>query len=233
MFSLVALFDQCAQNSRKEWQSYWQQWLATQKQAPPKQCYWAELDVASQVAARWQRTHRSTIETARLALIDSDLSKLTRLLKPLEALLPAGGALYLCRFSAPLHTPLEPAQRIAGTLQLCSFNAKQGLSELEFDRRWLGQHTAVAIETQATTHYRQHRVMQTIKGEALDAIVEEQFPAAAANSLEVFFDAVGNSEKLQQHISRMQQSCARFIDMQTINVIHLSDWPLHIEPEDS
>ena len=233
MFSLVALLDQRAQNSQKDWQSYWQQWLANQKQAPPEQCYWAELDVASQLAARWQRTHRSAIETARLALIDSDLNRLKRFSKPLEALLPAGGALYLCRFSAPLQTPLEPAQPIPGTLQLCSFNAKQGLSELEFDRRWLGQHTAVAMETQATTHYRQHRVMQTIKGEALDAIVEEQFPAAAANSLEVFFDAVGNSEKLQQHISRMQQSCARFIDMQTINVIHLSDWPLHIEPENS
>jgi len=233
VFSLVALFDQCALNSRPDWQSYWQQWLANQKQALPEQCYWAELDVASQLAARWQRTHRSAIETARLALIDSDLGKLTRFLKPLESLLPAGGALYLCRFSAPLQTPLEPAQRIVGTLQLCSFNAIHGLSELEFDRRWLGLHTAVAIETQATTHYRQHRVMQTIKGEALDAIVEEQFPAAAANSLEVFFDAVGNPEKLQQHISSMQQSCARFIDMQTINVIHLSDWPLHLEPENS
>ncbi|MFW2421467.1 MAG: EthD domain-containing protein [Porticoccaceae bacterium] len=233
MFSLVALLDQRAQNSQKDWQSYWQQWLANQKQALPEQCYWAELDVASQVAARWQRAHRGTIETARLALIDSDLGKLTRFLNPLEALLPAGGALYLCRFSAPLQTPLESTERIAGTLQLCSFNAKQELSELEFERRWLQEHTAIAIETQATTHYRQHRVIRTLRGETLDAIVEEQFPIAAANSLEVFFDAVGNPEKLQQHISSMQRSCARFIDMQTINVIHLSDWPLHIEPEDS
>lgn len=233
MFSLVALFDQCALNSRPDWRGYWQQWLASPEQPVVDQCYWAEWDEASQAAAQWQRSNCDAEQTARLSLVDGNMAKLAQLADILAGISPATAALYLCRYAEPLSAPVDAASRIPGTLQLCSFNAKRGLADQEFEQRWLQQHTPVAIETQATTHYRQHRVIRTLRGEALDAIVEEQFPAAAANSPEAFFDAVGNPQKLRQHISSMQQSCARFIDFDTINVIHLSDWPLHKESVDS
>jgi hypothetical protein len=59
-----------------------------------------------------------------------------------------------------------------------------------------------------------------------DAIVEEHFPIEAATSPEVFFDAPSDTKKLQENVARMMASCERFIQQDTINVIHMSEYKI-------
>ena len=56
------------------------------------------------------------------------------------------------------------------------------------------------------------------------AIVEEHFPIEAMSSPAVFFNAEGDAEKLQRHQREIAESCARFIDFQSINVVHMSEY---------
>ncbi len=175
----------------------------------------------------WQRSQRAATQVARLTCCSASEPPLRELGAALLLTVP-GVALYLCRYSEPLADAEQLAERSAGTLQLCSFNGLAALNAEEFAARWLGEHTAVAIATQSTTAYRQHLVVETLAGEPLDAIVEEQFPAAAATSAAHFFAASDDPSRLRQHTQMMQQSCSRFIDFTTLNVIHLSDWPLRL-----
>ena len=229
MYSLLALFDSPALTAcptSDGWLTHWQQWLAQHNSAELAAMHWAESDGDSQQAQRWQRTARPPATQARLLLTSKDKSALERLAALLAAQLPERCGLYLCRYYQPLSEQQRIGERTAGTLQLCSFNAKPELTAEQFQQRWLQAHTPVAIATQSTSHYRQHLVHTTLLGDAVDAIVEEQFPATAADSLQHFFNAVGNPEQLRRNMAAMQQSCAQFIDFNTLNVIHLSDWPI-------
>jgi hypothetical protein len=58
------------------------------------------------------------------------------------------------------------------------------------------------------------------------AIVEECFPAAAMSDPHVFFDAVGDDEKLTRHQVAMFESVQRFIDLSIIDVVPTSRYVL-------
>ena len=133
---------------------------------------------------------------------------------------------YLVSESEVLKTADQLPGRTPGSLQVCTFNALADLSQAEIMSRWRGDHTAVAIETQSTTAYRQNQVVLALTENArpCHAIVEEQFPASAMASPEHFFDAVGDAEKLQANQAAMAESCARFIDFESISVIHMSEY---------
>lgn len=133
---------------------------------------------------------------------------------------------YLVSESVVLDPDNPIGERGRGSTQLCRFSALPELSQQEFIQRWRGDHTAVAVATQSTFGYRQNLVVAALGDNTTrcSAIVEEHFPAEAMSSPEVFFDAVGDSDKLQQHQQQMAESCARFIDFASIDVVHMSEY---------
>ena len=133
---------------------------------------------------------------------------------------------YLVSESEILDPNAKPGTRTPGTLQICTLRKAEHLSHLEFSRIWRDHHTAVAVNTQSTFGYRQNQVILPLTDNALDhsAIVEEHFPAKAMSSYEAFFDAEGDEEKLQANLDQMMQSCVRFLDPTSLNVVHLSEY---------
>ncbi|NND40071.1 MAG: EthD domain-containing protein [Pseudomonadales bacterium] len=133
---------------------------------------------------------------------------------------------YLVSESTVLNPFIKAGERGAGSTQVCSFRALPDLSHEEFIKRWRGDHTALALATQSTFGYRQNLVVSPLNPSSrpCSAIVEEHFPAAAMDSPEAFFDAIGDQERLQQHQQQMADSCARFIDFESINVVHMSEY---------
>jgi hypothetical protein len=54
--------------------------------------------------------------------------------------------------------------------------------------------------------------------------VEENFPPEAMTDDHAFYATGGDDEVLQQHMTEMMASCARFIDFDTIDVIPMSEY---------
>jgi hypothetical protein len=131
----------------------------------------------------------------------------------------------LCESRLVLTPDWQVGERTPGTVQLCTFRHKQDIPRDEFIQIWRDDHTSVAVETQSTFGYFQNLVCEN-QDTSFDALVEEHFPIEAATSPEVFFDAVDDPAKLKQNIDCMMQSCARFIQQDTINVIHLSEYKI-------
>ena len=77
---------------------------------------------------------------------------------------------------------------------------------------WQGDHTTVAIETQATFGYVQNRVVGTLGDTESDvvAIVEEHFPMAAMTDPHAFYGSGGDDAELERRMNRMFASIARF-----------------------
>jgi hypothetical protein len=125
----------------------------------------------------------------------------------------------------PATSPAK-GMREEGFLQVCGFAALPQLSRAELWDFWLGQHTAVAVETQRTTFYNQNVVVRALTEDAppWDAIVEERFPAAALQSREVYFDAVGDPARLQANMARMAESCGRFIDFSRLALMNCGEY---------
>jgi hypothetical protein len=54
--------------------------------------------------------------------------------------------------------------------------------------------------------------------------VEENFPPGAMTSDHDFYDTDGDDEQLQQRMTEMMNSCVRFIDFESIDVIPMSEY---------
>ncbi len=135
---------------------------------------------------------------------------------------------------------VEEAEPLANAQRLSSGERTPGFCQLAFLRRpdamayedwltyWKTEHTGIAIATQATFRYVQNRVLAVLSDGApgFEAIVEECFPAAAMDSDEAFYDAVGNLEVCQKRQQQMLDSCAKFIDFNTIAVLPSSEYRL-------
>jgi hypothetical protein len=119
-------------------------------------------------------------------------------------------------------------QRTPGYAQIALIQRPPRVAPGHWIEIWQGSHTKVAIETQSTFRYVQNAVVRPLTHGApsYDAIVEEGFPAAAMTSLEAFYDAVGDKEKLRANQTRMVESCQRFIDFDKIDVIPTSEYVL-------
>ena len=142
----------------------------------------------------------------------------------LSALFP-GSVVARCETREILNPNSPLGKRTPGTVQLCTFEKRADLDRASFIQRWLGDHTEVAVETQSTFGYYQNLVAADCEA-PFDAIVEEHFPIEAATSPEVFFDAPSDTRKLQENVARMMASCERFIQQDTINVIHMSEYKI-------
>lgn len=138
---------------------------------------------------------------------------------------------YLVCESEPIrHAERAPGDgsRVEGMCQVVLLQRPPRIAVEDWFRVWQGSHTQVAIDTQSTFGYRQNVVLRALTYAAphYDAIVEENFPAAAMSSPHAFYDAVGDDARMQAHLKAMMDSCARFIDMDRIDVIPTSEYNL-------
>lgn len=117
--------------------------------------------------------------------------------------------------------PAQAGRRTPGWAQIALLTPPARLTHAEWRTCWQEQHTQVAIETQANFEYVQNLVLRPLTADAPPyvAIVEECFPAAALTDPLVFFDAAGDPARFKVNLDRMMQSCDRFIDRGTIDVI--------------
>jgi hypothetical protein len=140
---------------------------------------------------------------------------------PIEAALGAVAARldgYLVSESVPLVNTthvVPPGGRTPGFTTVALIARPEGMAHEAWREQWQGHHTRVAIETQSTFFYIQNLVVRALTDGAPSwaAIVEEGFPAEAANDPKVFY-AADSDETLKRHQQRMAESVARFIDFQ-------------------
>ena len=81
----------------------------------------------------------------------------------------------------------------------------------EWIRRWMVEHTPIAIRTQATFGYVQNIVTGPVTPDAppVDALVEELFPSAGIDDMHAFYGSGGDDEELKSRLDRLMASVAR------------------------
>lgn len=119
-----------------------------------------------------------------------------------------------------------PGDRVYGMCHVVFFRKPAQLEREQWLAIWKDSHTRVAIDTQSTFGYRQNVVVRA-QGEntpPCDAIVEENFPPEAMSSDHAFYNTGGDASLLEQRMSAMMESCARFVDFEHIDVIPMSEY---------
>ena len=111
--------------------------------------------------------------------------------------------------------PLDPPESWDGTradtlANVAVLRRPDELDREEWLARWLGPHTQVAIETQATFGYLQNIVLRAVTPDAprVDAIVEELFPPEAVGDMHAFYGSGGSDEELTRRLTRLMESVA-------------------------
>ena len=91
---------------------------------------------------------------------------------------------------------------------------------------WHDHHTQVAIDTQATSRYLQNLVVRPLTAGAppCTAVVEEAFPEEAMTDQSVFFDAVGDDERLKSNADALMSSVMAFLEFDLIDVVPTSEY---------
>lgn len=138
---------------------------------------------------------------------------------------------YLVNESEPLvnrQHPADKGERVEGMCEVVFLQKPPRLEYQQWLDIWLNSHTQIAIDTQSTFGYRQNVVSRILTEGAppVDAIIEENFPAAAIHSQHAFYDAVGDDEKLQENQKAMIDSVVRFIDFDRIDVLPASQYTM-------
>lgn len=85
------------------------------------------------------------------------------------------------------------------------------LAHEEWLRRWMVEHTPIAIRTQATFGYVQNVVVKPVTPEAprVDAFVEELFPSAGMTDMHAFYGSGGDDAELSRRLTGLMASVAR------------------------
>lgn len=85
------------------------------------------------------------------------------------------------------------------------------LAPAEWLRRWMVEHTPVAIRTQATFGYVQNVVVEPVTPGAprVDAFVEELFPSAGIHDMHAFYGSGGDDAELHRRLAELMASVAR------------------------
>jgi hypothetical protein len=149
-----------------------------------------------------------------------------------EALLAAASsraAGYLVVESRPLVNQARrapPGGRTPGFVLVSCIEAKDGLAKTDFIRLWYEVQRDTALETQSTFGYVRNEIVRALTPGAprFDAIVEENFPLGALDDPAVFYDAVGDPEKLRRHQQRMFRAVERFIALDRIESHPMSEY---------
>lgn len=85
------------------------------------------------------------------------------------------------------------------------------LERAEWIRRWMVEHTPIAIRTQATSGYVQNIVTGPATPDAppVDALVEELFPSAGITDMHAFYGSGGDDAELSRRLTELMASVAR------------------------
>ena len=112
--------------------------------------------------------------------------------------------------------PIPPVQvpdgeRLDALANVAVLRRPDGLAAEDWLRIWKDDHTPVAIRTQGTFGYVQHRVLEPIAGSPpVAAIVEEHFPMAALDDIHAFYGSGGDDAELSRRMGELMASCERF-----------------------
>jgi len=160
--------------------------------------------------------------------LDTASSAARRPVDDVVAQVAASWAAYLVTESEPLpdDAPAAPGERTRGFANLAFLRRPAELDPATWRTRWQDDHTPVAIETQSTFRYVQDVVVRPLTpgAPAIDGIVEECFPIDALTDLHAFFDAVGDDDRLTEHLGRMNESVERFGASTSIDVVPTSEY---------
>jgi hypothetical protein len=135
---------------------------------------------------------------------------------------------YLVLESRPMIHRYTKGERSPGMKQITCIARRPDLSQEDFIEIWHGDHCQVAIETQSTFGYVRNEIFRSLAPDApgqWTAFVEESFPIEALVDPKVFYDARSEAD-LQRNAERMQQSCARFLDFEALEVTYTSEYYL-------
>ena len=137
-------------------------------------------------------------------------------------------------WEAALRAPLDPAlptgERVDALANIAFLRHPEELAYDEWRRRWLDEHTRVAIDTQATFGYYQNIVSRPLTDGAVgvDAIVEELFPMGAITDQHFFYGSGGDEAELRRRQTLMLESVVRIGAERAIDLVPTSryDYPL-------
>lgn len=120
----------------------------------------------------------------------------------------------------------KPGDRSVGASQITCIAARPDLSHVEFIDRWQGEFRVAAVECQDTIAYVRNEVVRPLTEGAPDwwAIVEESFPTEAMTNPEVFYDAVGDPERLAANQARLFAAVGEVIDLARVDASFYSEY---------
>ncbi len=182
--------------------------------------YLGTCDAHSNQAAMWTRNPTGKLPRGRLALEFSETAIDWQ--RAIDIAKQMGAEVHWCKGTTPLTPPLNSGETFSGTIQLCCFERREGLSDEALEQIWFTEHVQVAIDTQNTLGYRQNLVLRS-SHERLDGIVEEHFPIEAANSLTAFFTDGDDEAKMMSNIHVLTESSERVLDLERSSVIHMTE----------
>lgn len=114
------------------------------------------------------------------------------------------------------HRRLDPPEAWDGSradalANVAVLRRPEELAHDEWLRRWMVEHTPVAIRTQATFGYVQNVVLEPVtpNAPAVDAIVEELFPLAGMTDMHAFYGSGGDDAELHRRLADLMASVAR------------------------
>lgn len=186
------------------------------------------VDSDVQAAAKYRiEAHKPLMDAMLSIWVNSAIYR-----EPLELIVGECSA----RFAGYLVTESEPlvnskysvpvGDRTPGMNQVVFLTKPERLSYQEWLQIWHYSHTDVAIETQSTFGYRQNVIVRSLTDSSahFDAIVEENFPAAAIADRMAFYDAGNDQGLYKEREGLMIESCAKFIDFDQIDCIPTSEY---------
>jgi hypothetical protein len=144
----------------------------------------------------------------------------------LEALVDTPPVGFIVLESRPLVHARTKGARTPGMKQITCITRRPDLDEAEFIRIWHDDHRRVALETQSTFGYVRNEIVRSLTPGMLrgwSAIVEESFPIEALADPHVFF-AASSAEEYQANLSRMIESCRRFMRLDALDVTFVSEY---------
>jgi hypothetical protein len=127
--------------------------------------------------------------------------------------------------------PPADGERYPALAQIAFLRIPAELDAGEWQRRWQGQHTTVAMQTQATFGYVQNRVLRPVLGtDRVAAVVEELFPMAAMTDVHAFYGSGGDDAELRRRLGLMIESVTSFGAHANLDVVPTSRYVYELRP---